>query len=478
MLFRRFKTFPLFIHLMLLGQLTNCCGLLPEDTRAKTYYVRNGTGLGQNEIKALYTKLPKVTNALNKLLGQSIKPKEAPLIGLACSGGGYRAMIATTGFMRGLEKAGILDSCMYLATLSGSTWMASSWLAQDLSLTNFRAFLKDQVNTDLADYDFDVLTIAETIATKIFYQQPVSFADVYGAMLGNILFDRIVDGGQDVYLSQLAPKIGTGDYPIPLFTSVLDYDWSTDYYWFEYSPYEVGCEKLKSWIPTEAFGKKFNAGISTDQAPEQTLGFMVGIFGSAFAANLREILEELANNIFKTPSLTKSVRDLRFSPPQVFSFTKNLDQSGFASEDRYTLVDAGLDFNVPFPPLLRRPVDIIIVCDASGDLAENTATALVGAQEYAEREGIAFPPISYTGIGKKPVSVFVDEKNPDAPVVIYFPNQVSFPTTKNRYTEKEFDLLSNSMEKAVIDNKNVIINAIKNRLVALKNGRTKKLPSM
>lgn len=43
-----------------------------------------------------------------------------------CSGGGYRAMIATAGFLKGAEKTGLLDSTVYLTGMSFSQYFAFS----------------------------------------------------------------------------------------------------------------------------------------------------------------------------------------------------------------------------------------------------------------------------------------------------------------------------------------------------------------
>jgi len=459
----------MLLGLLFVSQVINYGALLPStDERAKTYRVRTGTGLGPEEINALHMRLPNVKRSIEQLLGTTISSKATPFIGLASSGGGFRSMIATTGFMRGLQKIGVLDSSMYFSTLSGSTWMSSSWLSQNLSLDDFRTFLRKKVSRNVFKANFDIAAIAKDIETKIYYGQHVSLVDVYGAMLGHFLFGNIVPDGQKVYLSQLAPKISTGNYPIPVYTSVLDYGSGASFDWFEFSPYEAGCQKLKAWVPMAAFGKKFDAGVSTDQAPEPTFGFLMGICGSAFAANIKEILQELETVIFKNMALALT-KEFRISPAQVFNFTKNIATSGFSDETYYTLVDGGLDFNIPLPPLLRRPTDIIIICDASSDITDNEAPGLHGAENYAQQEDIPFPPINYTGIGKKPVSVFQDNKDADAPIIIYFPSQVAFSTLKFDYSGAEFDKLSDTIEKTVIANKALIVNAIKAKAAAMRN---------
>ena len=52
-------------------------------------------------------------------------------------------------------------------------------------------------------------------------------------------------------------------------------------------------------------------------------------------------------------------------------------------------MDAGIDFNLPLPPLLSRDVDIYIACDASNPIEKGKALRL--AVEYAQKNGIKFP---------------------------------------------------------------------------------------
>ncbi len=41
--------------------------------------------------------------------------------------------------------------------------------------------------------------------------------------------------------------------------------------WFELSPYEVGCDELEAYVPTWAFGRKFEEGASVAGLPEHSV---------------------------------------------------------------------------------------------------------------------------------------------------------------------------------------------------------------
>jgi len=140
-------------------------------------------------------------------------------------------------------------------------------------------------------------------------------------------------------------------------------------------------------------------------------------------------------------------------------------------------------FNLPFPPLLRpeRQLDIILVMDASASVKD--APALAKAAEYARIHGLKFPPINLHNIDKKIVSVFKDETDSTIPVVIYFPrianpayengfdpdpDKTAFCGTTNfAYKPEQFELLRGLMDTAVVGNKEIIVDEIKQR-IALK----------
>ncbi|HEB41417.1 MAG TPA: hypothetical protein ENI08_00165 [Candidatus Dependentiae bacterium] len=88
------------------------------------------------------------------------------------------------------------------------------------------------------------------------------------------------------------------------------------------------------------------------------------------------------------------------------------------------MVDAGIEFNLPYPPIsgersAERKADVIIFLDYSGDI--KSSSELKKCEDYARNKGLKFPPINYTGLAEKAVSIFKDENDPAVPVVIYLP---------------------------------------------------------
>lgn len=122
----------------------------------------------------------------------------------------------------------------------------------------------------------------------------------------------------------------------------------------------------------------------------------------------------------------KDIGGKRLTSAVVFNFVRGLNSSSFAAREKMKLVDAGLDFNLPYPPVSgeygRRQADILIFWDASKTISG--APALKGARDYARSRGLKFPAITDEQMSKlntKSLWVFKDEDDSSVPVVVYMP---------------------------------------------------------
>ncbi|PFX34527.1 cytosolic phospholipase A2-like [Stylophora pistillata] len=96
---------------------------------------------------------------------------------------------------------------------------------------------------------------------------------------------------------------------------------------------------------------------------------------------------------------------------------------------RIYLVDSGLLFNSPYPPLLRpeRDVDIFLSFDFSAREKDNELSfnELYLAEQWARENNLKFPPINakeqLQKDGIKEYYVFTDLADPTCPVVVHFP---------------------------------------------------------
>lgn len=398
--------------------------------------VRIGNNLHPEEVAYRANRAPKVKAALEGLLGRSLDGKKIPVIAFVGSGGGYRAMLCTTGFMVGAEKIGLLDAATYITALSGSTWALGPWMMTGWTWADFRIYLEGVILKSIFNFDsIDARHIADVFATKLVFNQSVTSVDLFGALLANRLLDGFGEDRQMLYLSQQVARVQDGSWPYPIYTATDGSEKVVhDAHWYEFTPHEVGTAAFGIYVPTWAYGREFYGGGSLDFAPEQTLGFILGTCGSAFSIHVGFVWDKLTKNL-SNAVLKELMEDYVIAPlkgkrafwAEVNNFMKGIPNipnaySNLATRDTLKLVDAGITFNLPYPPISgerpERKADVIIFLDASAGVISG---ALKKVEEYARRHGLKFPVIDYTGLDKKTFAVFKDEKDDTVPVVIYMP---------------------------------------------------------
>ena len=179
---------------------------------------------------------------------------------------------------------------------------------------------------------------------------------------------------------------------------------------------------------------------------------------------------------------------------QVPNFMFGLQDTDVSKNKNLKLVDAGLECNLPYLPVsgerAERKQDVLIFFDFS---KSKIPSALKKAEEYARTRGLKFPKIDYTDIEKRTISIFKDEQDLTAPVVIYMPrisdaqlwqekkkdprykkyskvNNFDFEkctesgfcnTTNFQYTRNQSQQVIDQMEFNVVANKDKIIDAIR-----------------
>ena len=159
---------------------------------------------------------------------------------------------------------------------------------------------------------------------------------------------------------------------------------------------------------------------------EDQVHYLMGLWGSAFAANFKEMYNALESSL---PSFFRSlfrrfvnwgdIGDSRL--PGVVGFVNNPARGMKdvpTSGDKYLqLVDAGLCFNLPVPPLTRRKSDVIIVCDLSDSTEKLGNKQLWNAWEYLGKRGVPFPKIERQVIGREVVVTKYQDEG--TPMIIY-----------------------------------------------------------
>lgn len=395
--------------------------------------VRIGNELNTQERAYLAKRKPKVKSALEKMLGRSLNDSQVPTIALVASGGGYRAMLGTIGSLLAAEKIGILDATTYISALSGGTWALASWISTGMSLDKFKSYIMNNIVTDIHVASvLEARKIADMLSVKLLFNEPITIVDIYGGLLANRLLSHFGNDCQRVYLSQQTERVENADIPYPIYTSIDAREAvAREPHWFEYTPHEIGTPSFGVYVPTWGFGRTFDQGKSTNFAPEQSLGFMMGTFGSAFGVHFGRAWEEVTAKIPSViikPFIEEKLIDPNFgkrvstSWAVVFNFMYGLANQELTARETIKFVDAGVDFNLPYPPVSgerpERKADIMFFLDFSGG---SLIYSLKKTEEYARRKGLKFPTIDYSQVEQKSMSIFRDPTDPSVPVVIYLP---------------------------------------------------------
>lgn len=383
--------------------------------------------LSEGEARARKKRDATVYAALQRLTGESFDNNTMPRIAFCASGGGIRSAIATLGALSGAEEAGILPAISYMAGLSGGAWGISSLMMTSLDpyqfLTNFSQRVARGIISDVV-----VGELMTILWRKVAFNQPISSIDIFGALVTQRMLGWYTNDLSRLVLSDQIQRAERGELPYPIYSAITTKE--VPYGWVEFTPHEVGGEYLGAFIPSYALGTPFSGGYSMSLDPELPLSFLMGTWGSAYSANFEFMVKELSSSLapilkdlLSAAVSLDQVGRVRLWPGKIANFTRGIPDAPRAAQEYLTLIDAGIEFNLPLPPLLRkdRGIDIIVVLDNSQDIAYNMGIELQKAAQYAERNDLPFPRIDaqkFKAVTEnEPVAIF--EGN--GPVIVYVP---------------------------------------------------------
>jgi hypothetical protein len=401
-------------------------------------HVQYNAGISNGEQEFLKKRLPVVKASLEKMLQRPLQDNQVPKIAIIGSGGGYRAMLYFIATLYRAKKIGLLDATTYIAALSGSTWAVAPWISSGMSLKQFKNYLQECASKPFRDLtDEEKILITQAIKVKKQYNQPRTLVDLYGDFLANRLLACMGDSKQMSYLSEQAEKIKDGTYPYPIYTAIDGNENIIDNQtWSEYTPDTIGERTSNLFIPTWAYGRTFNNGKSTNNAPEKPLGYHMGTWGSAFGASIDDAREEITHMVVTESShekhqsflkkLAEHVKGKRLLPfyAKVPNYLYGIETNDVTLSEKKHMkrVDAGLNMNLPYVPVSgicpERAPEILIFIDVS---AGTIGVEFKKIENYARANKLPFPTINFDGIDKKTISIFKDKNNKAAPVVIYMP---------------------------------------------------------
>ncbi|EEB07017.1 lysophospholipase [Schizosaccharomyces japonicus yFS275] len=457
------------------------------------YMLRDATlGVSDGEKAFLDKRTPVINEAMNTFLKRAnlkdlnisevITDEDGPRLGIAFSGGGFRAMINGAGVVKAMDSrygsnytsvSGLLQSAMYVTGLSGGSWLVGS-----ISINNFSniTFLKDNV-WDLSDGIF--FPKSNFVKDLIYYHDlkheidekadagfNTSITDVWGRALSRHLIDA-ERGGPNITFSSIRNQswFQNGEFPYPIIVADSRYPDeklvamnSTIY---EFSPYEFGSwdNAIKSFLPMEYLGTALHNGSKTSSRCVRQFdnaGFVMGTSSTLFnAALLRyEGSNSTISNLFKDflEDLSEHYDDIAAYPnPYQYYKSNHSNATNYFYDTKYlNLVDGGEDNqNIPIWPLLhpQRYVDTVFAVDSSankpyawpnGSSLVNTYKRMVEtpSQRNFDVRGFPYIPDEATfvslGLNSRPTffgcdgrnttlnSSVVNNKTP--PLVVYLPN--------------------------------------------------------
>ncbi len=471
----------------------------------------------------LRNRLPRVHACLTKhdIIKKSDQP---PLIAVVASGGGVRAMVATLGALQGLQASDLMDAVTYLCGLSGSTWAIGPWISSGINIDEFAPTMVRQlaegamVNPSglatIITGDVNFPRILATVTSPYSYKKanelPYTTVDIYAGYLQHYL---LPDNLKFCYLSQQAAKINAGTLPLPIYTAIRA-DGKTDSkteavekeeltlgplgQWYQFTPYEIGATWLDRnnkgiFIPTWAFGRSFFNGESINTIFEQPLALYMAIFGSAFALSVRKAIDSgvpvIAQLGIILPLLVEERRQIIAA--RYNNFTSGMPESIIGRRQYMKMADAGLAFNLPYPPISGeqggRKADVIVFIDASDDVA-SPGSELRLVEKYARNKHLKFPDLDNQEININSMQAELQETSfetrinqavrifmsydPQCPLVIYIRFNTNEPLVQKCvqngvcgtfnfvYPQKMANDLLSMMKYKIIGNANAIAHTI------------------
>lgn len=379
-------------------------------------------------------------------------------IGLAFSGGGYRAMLSGAGELLALDNryndltlkglGGLLQSSSYISGLSGGSWLVGS-LAMNNWISVAYAVLEESGIWELDDLIFNAsgINVFKTVRYhNAFYQAldakadagfATSITDVWGRALSYQFFneDTTYNGGDNVTWSSIRELASFSDYsmPFPLVvancrtpgTLIINENSTV----FEISPYELGSwdPSLRSFVDLNYMGANLDGG-----QPNGThcvtnfdiAGFILGTLSSPFNQALLRVQSNTDLNFALKKVLELSLEPFSNSNVDIATYNPNPfynieygNLESIKSDPSLHLVDGGEDLqNVPLYPLIQnqRGLDIIFAFDNSANTASNwpdgSSLVYTFQRQFANQAfGTPFPYVPT-------VSDFVSEKLNERPV--------------------------------------------------------------
>ncbi|KZO96364.1 FabD/lysophospholipase-like protein [Calocera viscosa TUFC12733] len=451
--------------------------------------LRRNNALHLEELQFLDTRRKRIAESgvLAKFIGlppdEVVNPEDVPIIGIGGSGGGYRACFGLLTVFAACKEVEMWDLISYVAGVSGSCWSLGAYYtfanrdAQN-ALDHFMANAhRHPISASAVNTVMNSPNGADFLFGPLLYKLKTGVApvilDLYSTVVHSYMFlplHRQEPGEMHAQLkkewfqwSKVWERSGikAGEEPFPILTAVRHErpwrDWKSKtepfgdnnhtskehqeaedawWQWFEITPLELGCDELEGWVPTWAFGRKFDKGLTGMRLPEQSLAMLLGLSTSAPAGPLSSYLGTIYRNLPKGPfggmmrGFTKEIEHIapqfveRFGDHHPIHACNEANPffgaeqepnrgQGFENSPRLHLIDAGMGNNMPTYSFIHpnRDVDVILNFDYSSDVQKDAALERVN--DMGKDKGLKFQP--RTKLAELPPLPILDDKGKPKP---------------------------------------------------------------
>lgn len=325
-----------------------------------------------------------------------------PNIGIAISGGGYRAMLTGAGVLEAFDSrtpnstssgqlGGLLQSATYLAGLSGGSWLVGSLYTNNFTSVN-QIISQDSEDDDSGDvWQFgnsifegpdtggiqllDSAGYYTTILDETDDKRDAGFnltiTDYWGRALSFQLVNA-TDGGPEYTFSSIANQewFTSGSAPMPFIVadgrrpgeSLVSSNTTV----YHFDPWELGSEDptIYGFAPLQYVGTNFSNGSPrTDDCVTgfDNVGFVMGTSSSLFntlitgvqgntSSSWAKVLQGAISGVLT--AIGEHDNDIADYPNPFYGY--HGDSNPVTSDVQLTLVDGGEDGqNIPFHPLIQ-----------------------------------------------------------------------------------------------------------------------------
>lgn len=394
--------------------------------------IREGNSLSSSEKTWLEARHEKTSQAISSYLDRVgvdydssvLDANQSINVGLAFSGGGFRAMLNAAGQIAALDNrtisadeyglGGILQSSTYLAGLSGSSWTIGSLVFQEWptidevvfedpydvwnltsgrSLVNYTDtfglyldFAIDSYESTISHVNYWDYPSGKGISTDLLAKKaagfPVSITDAWGRALAHLLFR---EGSNNWLQSATWSDIRTisafsnHEMPFPIVTALarrpgtLDYDLNSPI--VEFNPFEMGSfdSSVNTFTDIKYLGTSVSNGVPNGTCVQgfDNAAFVVGTSLSLFNQYLNTLVCATCNSLnfvvkffakrFLT-SMSENKEDIAWYKPNPFYNSEYAKSDNLSSSDTLYLMDGGLaGETIPLSTLMVKERELDLV---------------------------------------------------------------------------------------------------------------------